>query len=68
MSFRSLFASLAPPSPAAALTGVYRAEFVGPAYPPVANAAARTFASHSDGEPGNVILDALANLSFTAHI
>jgi len=26
------------------------------------------FASHSNGEPGNVILEALANLSFTAHL
>jgi cholesterol oxidase len=39
-----------------------------PAYLPIANAAARTFALSSDGEPGNVILEALANLSFTAHI
>jgi len=39
-----------------------------PAYLPVANAAALVFASHSDGEPGNVILEALANLSFTAHL
>lgn len=39
-----------------------------PAYLPVANAAARAFARHADGEPLNVLLETLANLSFTAHI
>ncbi len=32
MSFQSLFASLAPPSQATGLAGVYQAEFVGPAW------------------------------------
>lgn len=39
-----------------------------PTYLPIANAAAREFARHSDGEPLNVLLESLANLSFTAHI
>ncbi|TRZ75807.1 MAG: GMC family oxidoreductase [Deltaproteobacteria bacterium] len=39
-----------------------------PAYIPVANAAARAFARHAEGEPANVLLESVANLSFTAHI
>ncbi|MCX6028972.1 MAG: GMC family oxidoreductase [Chloroflexi bacterium] len=39
-----------------------------PAYLPVANDAARAFAKVADGEPLNVLLESLANLSFTAHI
>lgn len=39
-----------------------------PTYLPVANAAAREFAHFAAGEPLNVLLESLANLSFTAHI
>ena len=39
-----------------------------PTYLPVANDAARTFARHAKGEPLNVLLESLANLSVTAHI
>ena len=39
-----------------------------PTYLPVANDAARTFAGLSGGEPLNVLLESLIDLSFTAHI
>ncbi len=39
-----------------------------PTYLPVANDAARIFARHAKGEPLNVLLESLANLSVTAHI
>jgi cholesterol oxidase len=39
-----------------------------PTYLPVANEAARTFAHLSGGEPLNVLLESLLDLSFTAHI
>ncbi len=39
-----------------------------PTYLPVANDAARTFARLSGGEPLNVLLESLVDLSFTAHI
>jgi cholesterol oxidase len=39
-----------------------------PTYLPVANEAARAFARQSGGEPLNVLLESLADLSFTAHI
>lgn len=39
-----------------------------PTYLPVANDAARTFARLSEGEPLNVLLESLTDLSFTAHI
>jgi cholesterol oxidase len=39
-----------------------------PTYLPVANDAARTFAHLSGGEPLNVLLESLIDLSFTAHI
>lgn len=39
-----------------------------PTYLPVANKAARIFANHAQGEPLNVLLESLANLSVTAHI
>ena len=39
-----------------------------PAYIPEANAAAREFAKVSGGEPLNVLLESVGNLSITAHI
>ena len=39
-----------------------------PAYIAEANAAARALAAHTGGEPMNVILESITNLSITAHI
>jgi cholesterol oxidase len=39
-----------------------------PTYLPLANKAARVFAQQSGGEPLNVLLESLLDLSFTAHI